>query len=353
MSSDPQAAVTGGGRNWLATLGRWEVLLAIVLVALIVIGSTVSPVFLSGRNFANLISAIIEVAIMSLPMALIIIAGEIDLSVESMVGLSASVLGYLYAAGVPMELCIPIVLAIGALGGLLNGVLTTRAGLPSLVVTLGTLALYRGLALVVLESRGISQFPTWFTSFGFGTVPGLPIPWPFVLYLAIALVLAALLHGTWIGREIYAIGKNQAASRFSGVRVARIKLWLFVLSGTVAALAGVILTARMASARADVGIGLTLVVVTIVLLGGVDIFGGRGTIPGVVLAFFTLAVLGNALRLTNVSSDIQSIVVGLLLVVSVVIPTFARRVKEVFDRTQGGRRLPTGSVGGPGEVASP
>ena len=353
MSGDPEAAVTGRRRNWLATLGRWEVLLAIVLVALIVIGSTVSPVFLSGRNFANLISAIIEVAIMSLPMALIIIAGEIDLSVESMVGLSASVLGYLYAAGVPMELCIPIVLAIGALGGLLNGVLTTRAGLPSLVVTLGTLALYRGLALVVLESRGISQFPTWFTSFGFGTVPGLPIPWPFVLYLAIALVLAALLHGTWIGREIYAIGKNQAASRFSGVRVARIKLWLFVLSGMVAALAGVILTARMASARADVGIGLTLVVVTIVLLGGVDIFGGRGTIPGVVLAFFTLAVLGNALRLTNVSSDIQSIVVGLLLVVSVVIPTLARRVKEAFDRTQGGRRLPTGSVGGPGEVVSP
>jgi rhamnose transport system permease protein len=345
--------VTGGGRNWLATLGRWEVLLAIVLVALIVIGSTVSPVFLSGRNFANLISAVIEVAIMSLPMALIIIAGEIDLSVESMVGLSASVLGYLYAAGVPMELCIPIVLVMGALGGLLNGILTTRAGLPSLVVTLGTLALYRGLALVVLESRGISQFPTWFTTFGFGTVPGLPIPWPFVLYLALAFVLAALLHGTWIGREIYAIGKNQAASRFSGVRVARIKLWLFVLSGTVAALAGVILTARMASARADVGIGLTLVVVTIVLLGGVDIFGGRGTIPGVVLAFFTLAVLGNALRLTNVSSDIQSIVVGLLLVVSVVIPTLARRVKEVFDRTQGGRRLPTGSVGGPGEVVSP
>jgi rhamnose transport system permease protein len=345
--------VTGGGRNWLATLGRWEVLLAIVLVALIVIGSTVSPVFLSGRNFANLISAVIEVAIMSLPMALIIIAGEIDLSVESMVGLSASVLGYLYAAGVPMELCIPIVLVMGALGGLLNGILTTRAGLPSLVVTLGTLALYRGLALVVLESRGISQFPTWFTTFGFGTVPGLPIPWPFVLYLALAFVLAALLHGTWIGREIYAIGKNQAASRFSGVRVARIKLWLFVLSGTVAALAGVILTARMASARADVGIGLTLVVVTIVLLGGVDIFGGRGTIPGVVLAFFTLAVLGNALRLTNVSSDIQSIVVGLLLVVSVVIPTLARRVKEVFDRTQGGRRLPTGSVGGPGEVVNP
>jgi len=345
--------MNGRARRWVASLGRWEVLLLAVLIALVVYGTTVSPVFLTGRNFANAISAVIEVAIMSLPMALIIIAGEIDLSVESMVGLSASILGYLYAAGVPIELAIVVVLIVGAVGGLLNGFLVTRIGLPSLVVTLGTLALYRGLALVVLESRGISQFPEWFTGFGFGTVPGLPIPWPFVVYLALAFVLAVLLHGTWVGREIYAIGKNQAAARFSGVRVARIKLWLFVLSGTVAALAGVILTARMASARADVGTGLTLVVVTIVLLGGVDIFGGRGTIPGVVLAFLTLAVLGNALRLTNVSSDIQSIVVGLLLIVSVVIPTLARRAKGAYDRAQGGRRLPTGSVGGPGEMASP
>jgi rhamnose transport system permease protein len=344
--------MNGQGRRWVASLARWETLLAIMLIVLIWIGATLSPVFLTGRNFSNLIGAVIEVGIMSLPMALIIIAGEIDLSVEAMLGLSASILGFLYAAGMPIEVAIPIVLVVGALGGLLNGVLVTRLGLPSLVVTLGTLALYRGLALVVLGSRGISAFPEWFTSFGFGSIPGLPIPWPFVIYVILAIALGLLLHRTWIGREIYAIGKNQAASRFSGVQVARIKLLLFVLSGTVAALAGVILTARFASARADVGTGLTLVVITIVLLGGIDIFGGRGTIPGVVLAFFTLAVLGNALRLANVSSDIQSIAVGLLLIVSVVVPSVARRVKEVVDRTQGGRRLPTGSVG-PGEVISP
>jgi rhamnose transport system permease protein len=344
--------MTGQGRRWIASLARWETLLAIVLIILIWVGATLSPVFLTTRNFANLIAAVIEVAIMSLPMALIVIAGEIDLSVEAMVGLSVSILGFLYAAGVPIEVAIPIVLVVGALGGLLNGVLVTRLGLPSLVVTLGTLALYRGLALVVLGSRGVSAFPEWFTTFGFGTVPGLPIPWPFVIYLFLAIVLGLLLHRTWIGREIFAIGKNQAASRFSGVEVARIKLWLFVLSGTVAALAGTILTARFASARADVGVGLTLVVITIVLLGGIDIFGGRGTIPGVILAFFTLAVLGNALRLANVSSDIQSIAVGLLLIVSVVVPSVARQVKEVFDRAHGGRRMPTGSVG-PGEAIGP
>jgi rhamnose transport system permease protein len=331
---------------------RWEVLLAAVLLALIFIGTTVSPLFLSSRNIANLIAAVIEVGIMSLPMALIIIAGEIDLSVESMVGLAAAVLGALFAAGIPLPIAMVVVLGVGAVGGLLNGVLVTRVRLPSLVVTLGTLALFRGLALVVLESRGVGSFPDWFTTFGFGTVPGLPIPWPFLIYLGLAIILAVLLHRTWIGRQIYAIGKNQGASRYSGVRVTRIKLLLFVLSGVVAALAGLILVARMSSARADVGSGLTLVVITIVLLGGVDIFGGRGTIPGVVLAFFTLAVMGNVLRLANVSSDIQSIAVGLLLIVSVVIPSLARRVKAAIDRAQGGRSRPTPSVGSPGEVAT-
>ena len=350
LATTQETRRTDGSR--FAVFARWEVLLAIVLILLIAIGAAVSPVFLTGRNFANLIAAIIEVAIMALPMALIIIAGEIDLSVEAMAGLASAVLGFLYAAGVPIEPAIPIVLVIGALGGLVNGFLVTRMRLPSLVVTLGTLALYGGLALVVLGSRGISAFPEWFTGFGFGTVPGTSIPWPFTLYIALAVVLGIVLHRTWVGRDIYALGKNAAAARYSGVRVARIKLWLFVLSGTVAALAGIILTARFASARADVGSGLTLVVVTIVLLGGVDIFGGRGTIPGVVLAFFTLAVLGNVLRLANVSSDIQSIAVGLLLIVSVVIPIFARRVKTAVDRARGGRRVPAGTVG-PGEIASP
>ena len=333
-------------------LVRWETLLFVTVIALVAIGATVSPVFLTARNFSNLIVALIEVAIMALPMTLIIIAGEIDLSVESMAGLSCALLGFLFAAGVPVQVAVPVVLVVGALGGLLNGVLVTGAGLPSLVVTLGTLALFRGLALVVLGPQGISGFPEWFTTFGFGTVPGTPIPWPLLVFVALAVALGVVLHGTWVGRQIYAIGKNAGASRYSGVRVARVKLLLFVLSGTVAALAGVILTARFASARADVGQGLTLTVVTIVLLGGVNIFGGRGTIPGVVLAALILAILGNVLRLTSVSAEIQSIAVGLLLIVSVVIPNLAHQVKSAIGRTQGGRRMSTGPVG-PGEAFSP
>jgi rhamnose transport system permease protein len=323
---------------------RWESLLALVLLVLVVLGTLLSPVFLTNRNASNLISALIEVAIMSLPMALVIIAGEIDLSVESMAGLSSSVLGFLFAAGLPLEVGIPIVLVMGAAGGLLNGLLVTRAGLPSLVVTLGTLALFRGMALIVLGPKGISGFPSWFTTFGFSAIPGTPIPWTLLPYIALAVILGIVLHRTWIGRQVYATGKNVAASRFSGVPVARLKLLLFVLSGTVAAFAGVILSARFASARADLGQGMTLTVVTIVLLGGVSIFGGSGTIPGVVLAAATLAVLGNVLRLTNVSAELQSIAIGTLLIVSVLIPSLAHRAKSAVDRVRGGRPPPAATV---------
>jgi rhamnose transport system permease protein len=330
----------------------WEALLAVVLLALIAIGIAVSPVFLSGRNFTNLTAAVIEVSIMALPMALIIIAGEIDLSVESMAGLSCAVVGVLWQAGVPIQVVIPIVLLIGAAGGLLNGVLVTSFALPSLVVTLGTLALFRGLALVVLGSQGVAGFPDWFTSFGFGTVPGTPIPWPLLIFAALAIALGTVLHTMWPGRRLFAIGKNASAARYSGVGVARTKLVLFAFNGVIAALAGVILTARFASARADIGQGLTLTVITIVLLGGVNIFGGRGTIPGVVLAAATLAVLGNVLRLTNVSAEIQSIAVGVLLIVSVVIPNLAHQVSAWMGR---GPRAGRGSAAtaGAGGTAIP
>ncbi len=214
-------AVARPGRSWLSVLARWETLLVVAIVGLIVLGTFLSPFFLTAGNFANLIAALMEVAIMALPMTLIIVAGEIDLSVESMAGLASSLLGFLWAAGVPLSVAIPIVLLVGALGGLLNGLLVARGGLPSLVVTLGTLALFRGLALIVLGPRGISNFPPEFTELGFGHVPGTLIPWPFVIFLGLAAILGVVLHRTWIGRQIYAIGKNTGAARFSGVRVTR------------------------------------------------------------------------------------------------------------------------------------
>jgi len=343
MNAAATSRTTGVGR-WTRLLVRWEMLLFIALLGLIVMGNALSPVFLSARNFSNLLAALMEVAIMAMPMTLIIVAAEIDLSVESMAGLASAVLGFLWAAGVPLTIGIPIVLVIGALGGLLNGLLIARGGLPSLVVTLGTLALFRGIALIVLGPLGVSDFPPVFTELGFGHVPRTLIPWPFVIFAVLALILGIVLHRTWIGRQIYAIGKNPGAARYSGVRVARVRTGLFVLSGIIAAFAGVILTSRLSSARADAGQGMTLTVVTVVLLGGVNIFGGSGTIPGVVLAVLVVAVMQNALRLAGVSVEVQSIALGLLLILSVVIPTFAHQAKSAIDRVRGGRPPPAEAI---------
>ena len=259
--------------------------------------------------------------------------------------MACAVLGFLWADGVPIWIGVLIVLAIGALGGLLNGLLVARGGLPSLVVTLGTLALFRGLALIVLGPQGVSNFPPEFTALGFGHVPGTLIPWSLVVFAILAVILGVVLHQTWLGRQVYAVGKSTGAARFSGVRVQRLRIALFVLSGVIAALAGVILTSRLSSARADAGQGMTLTVVTVVLLGGVNIFGGRGTIPGVVLAVLVVAVMQNALRLASVTVEVQSIALGLLLILTVVIPSFAHQAKSAFDRVSRGRPPPADAVG--------
>lgn len=335
---------------WLGLLARWETLLVVLLVLLVYQGTQVSDRFLSGGNFANLSTAVIEVAIMALPMTLIIITGDIDLSVESVVGLAGALLGWLMVAGMPLPIAIVVALLAGALCGLFNGVLVTRAALPALVVTLGTLALFRGLANVILGPRAISEWPGWFTEFGFGTIADSPIPYTLVVFGLLAGVYWAVTHATWIGRQVFAIGKNKNAARYAGVRVKRLRTWLFVMSGTIAALAGILLAARFSSVRYDNGTGMTLTVATIVLLGGVDINGGRGTIPGVILAVFVLAVMQNVLRLAGVSGEYQGIAVGLLLILSVILPPIARQSRDAIDRARRSRRPPASSVS-PGEVA--
>ncbi len=321
-------------------LRSWEALLVVLLLLAIGLGTLLSPYFLTGFNVSSLTKDLMEKAIMALPMTLIIIVGEIDLSVASILGLASVVLGVTWAAGIPLALDIAIVLVIGSVAGLVNGLLVTRFGLPSLVVTLGTLGLYRGLGYVVMGDQAVSNFPPAFTSFGFGYVPGTLIPWPFIVFVLLALIFLAVLHRSWIGRQIYAVGSNKEAARFAGIHVARLKLLLFVLSGLLAALAGVIFTARFSSARPDNALGFELDVVTIVLLGGVNIFGGRGTLVGMILSLFVIGVLRNALGLANISGDVQNIVVGALLIFSVLGPNIAQRVQAAFTR----RRLASGSL---------
>ena len=323
--------------RWTA-FAQWETLLVFMLVLTLLIGSSVSPSFLTGENISFASADLMEKGIMALGLTLVIVAGEIDLSVASVAGLASAILGASVDAGIPLGLAIVFAVLAGALCGLFNGLLVARVKLPSLVVTLGTLALFRGLAYVILGDRAVSEFPQAFTDFGFDYVPGTLIPWTAVLFAALAVAALVVLHLSWAGRQLYAIGNNQEAARFSGIDVDRVKVRLFVLSGTLAAVAGVVFTARFASARPDNLLGFELDVVTAVLLGGVSIFGGLGTLVGVVLGLFLIGALRNLLGLEDVGADQQQIVIGALLIVSVIGTNVLRGIQE-----RATRRRPAGS----------
>jgi rhamnose transport system permease protein len=299
---------------------RWETLLLVLLGCTILYGSSVSPYFLQSTNLFYICLNVGEVAIMALPLTLIVVTGEIDLSVASMLGLSGVLMAELFKHGWPIWPAMLAAVALGMVLGAFNGFLVTRVGLPSLAVTIGTLTLYRGIAQGILPTDTIGGFPPHLTNIGVQPIPGTHIPYSIAFFGALAVVFAVVLHATPLGRSIFAIGAGQEAAFFAGVRVKRIKFWLYVLSGTLSGFAGVLWTLRFASARYDSGIGLELYVVTIVLLGGISIFGGRGTILGVVLAVAVLGTLQTALTQDLVPAQDQNIVVGGLLLASVIVP---------------------------------
>ncbi|NUR89913.1 MAG: ABC transporter permease [Nonomuraea sp.] len=299
---------------------RWDVLVGALLVVVFGIGAVVSPEFATMSNLSFALSDLGEIALIALAMTMLVVAAEVDLSVASVLGLSSALVGELWDGGMPIETIIPLVVVVGAVCGLVNGLLVTRLGLPSLAVTIGTLALYRGLAYVVLGDRAVAQFPPAYAQLAVGDVPGTPIPYPIALFIVLAVIVGIVLHATGFGRSLFAIGAQEQAAFFAGIRVKRIKLILFVLSGTVAAFAGVVFTLRYGSARADNGVGIELAVIAAVLLGGVDFDGGKGTLGGVIAGVLLIGLLRNLLMLGDVSTEIQSIVTGLLLIVSVLTP---------------------------------
>jgi rhamnose transport system permease protein len=297
-----------------------------------------TPNFLTGANLFNFGLNTGSIAIMALPMTLIVMVGEIDLSVASTLGLSASLLGYLFAHGWPIEGAMALVLVVGLVCGTFNGFLVTRLGLPSLAVTIGTLTLYRGIALIILGSNVITGFPTSFTNVGVNALPHTQISFTLGLFIVLAIVFGIVLHATPLGRSLYAIGLHEETAYFSGIRVKRIKQGLFALSGLICSLVGILWTFQFATASSDSGLGLELGVVTIVLFGGVSIFGGRGTIVGVVMAVCVLGGIDSTLTLVNVSAQVQNIVTGVLLLISVILPNTAAslgRLGAKFSRTRG------------------
>src|SRR6476619_5180926 len=299
---------------------RWEWLLVVLIVVVTIINTRRSPCFLNSNNLLRTTSDFMEIGIMMLPMVFIIVTGNIDLSVASTLFIYASLMGWLFMGGWNIWLAVAVALVVSVLAGLLNGILIARLKLPSLVVTIGTLSFYRGLAYALLGDQAARGYPPSFAYLGQGTLPGTRIPFALLLFAVLALIFGLVLHKTTFGRYLYAIGNNEPASRYSGVPVDRIKMIVFVLSSVMAALAGFILAARFGSTRPDIGSGLELTVITVTVLGGVSIAGGSGTLVGAILALILVGILRFGMGLINLQGQVQDIVIGLLLILSILLP---------------------------------
>jgi rhamnose transport system permease protein len=319
---------TGTSTRRLARRVSWETMLAGLLVIAILGGALVNRDFLTVENWSNLLANFVEIALMALPLSLIVITGEIDLSVASILGLSSSLLGLLWEAKVAMPLAILLCLLLGAAAGALNGFLIVRFRLPSLAVTIGTLALFRGFAYILLGDKAVADFPPEYTAFGIGVIPFTFIPMPFALFIILAVVFWILLHHTTVGRRLYAIGGNQTAALFSGVDLKRLKMLLFIASGAISALAGIVYTFRFSSSRADNGTGFELSAIAAVFLGGVTVQGGKGTVTGVVLSLLLIGIINNVLTLADVANEILRIVTGSLLIASILLPNLIASTRE-------------------------
>ena len=300
-------------------LKSWESLLLLVAVAIFFANSFASPYFLDAWNLSDATFNFTEKAMIAFAMALLIISGEIDLSVASIIALASTAMGAAAQFGIGTPGLVFIGLGVGLICGAFNGVLVTRLGLPSIVVTIGTMSLFRGISFIVLGDQAYRVYPAEFAFFGQGYVFWV-ISFEFVLFAIIAVIFGVLLHKTNFGRAIYAIGNNPTGAMFSGIRVARVKFILFLLTGIMAGVAAVCLTSRLGSTRPSIAFGWELEIVTMVVLGGVSILGGSGSIPGVVIAAFVMGLVTFGLGLLNVPGIVMSIVIGVLLISVIALP---------------------------------
>lgn len=221
----------------MSRLMRWETAVTALLIVVFASGAGFSPDFANNDNLSFALDDLSEIALIALPMTLLVVCGQVDLSVASILGLCSALTGKLWDGGMAIETIIPIVLVVGLVCGLVNGLLVTKLGLPSLAVTIGTMTLYRGLAYVTLGTGAISEFPVAYTDLATQSIPGTPIPYPIALFAVLALLTGVVLHATGLGRSLFAIGAQEDAAYFAGIRVKRIKLVLFVVSGLVAGFA--------------------------------------------------------------------------------------------------------------------
>jgi rhamnose transport system permease protein len=321
--------------QWLRS---WEGLLLVLLLVSIVLNARATTHYLSVGNVINLFVLSIEKIIVALIMTMIIINAEIDLSVASVMGLAACVMAALWENGVSIPIGILAGLLAGLAAGAFNGFWIAYMGLPSLAVTLAGLIGYRGAARILLEDRSIGNFPDWFDRLGQQPLLG-PLPLSLIVFVVLYVVTLVILQYSGFGRYVYVIGNSQAVARYSGVKVQRVKLILFMASGFLSALAGILFAARLGSVRGDLALGFELDIITMVLLGGVSIFGGTGSLVGVGLSILLILNLRNGMSLANLSGHIQTGVVGVLLILSVLVPNLGSYGRELWRRRRL-RRVP-------------
>jgi rhamnose transport system permease protein len=310
-----------------SALFSWQSLLFLVAVAIFILNCFATPYFLSPWSLSDATFNFTEKALIALAMALVIISGEIDLSVAAIIAFSSTMMGLALQFGVGTPGLVAVGILTGLICGAFNGVLVTGLGLPSIVVTIGTMSFFRGLSFIVLGDQAYKGYPSSFAFFGQGYVWWV-ISFEFVLFLIMAVLFYILLHRTNFGRWVFVIGNNPVAAEFSGVRVRRIKLILFCLTGIMSGITAVLLTSRLGSTRPSIAQGWELEVITMVVLGGVSILGGAGSIIGVVLAAFIMGLVTFGLGLLNVPGIVMSIVIGGLLIAVIALPILARRLQQ-------------------------
>ncbi|MBB2750013.1 UNVERIFIED_ORG: rhamnose transport system permease protein [Rhizobium aethiopicum] len=333
MSSTPEKRIIPDrlGTPFRRIAASWEVLLFAVAVLIFVFNSLASPYFLDAWNLSDATFNFTEKAMIAFAMALLVISGEIDLSVAAIIALASTAMGAAAQLGVGTPGLVLIGIGTGLACGTFNGVLVSVLKLPSIVVTIGTMSLFRGISYIVLGDQAYGKYPADFAYFGQGYVFWV-FSFEFVLFFVLAIAFAILLHATNFGRQVYAIGNNDFAARFSGIPVERVKFILFLLTGIMSGIAAVCLTSRLGSTRPSIAQGWELEVVTMVVLGGISILGGSGTIGGVVIAAFVMGLVTFGLGLLNVPGIVMSIFIGLLLIITIAIPIIARRIKLMSSR---------------------
>ena len=308
----------------LAPLKRWESMLALVLVFEFVLFSTLSPYFLSVDTLSDATFNFTERALVALPLALLIIAGEIDISVAGIIALASVAMGLAAEQGAGTATLATVGLGTGLAAGCVNGLLVTVGRVPSIVATIGTMTLFRGAAYAVLGDRVLKNYPDSFATFGQGYLVG-PVSIELALFVVFAVICALFLHGTRWGRVVFAIGANPVATRFSGIPIDRYRFALFALTGLASGLAAVLLTSRLGSTRPSIAQGWELEIISIVILGGISVWGGKGSILGVVLAALVFGLITFGLGLMNIPGIVMSIFTGTLLILVVAVPALVKR----------------------------